>query len=242
MNASASLTERELQDIREARIKRVRRDIMQIGISEDYLDAFLENPSADLPYHGDQHQLAVASLALRGAAASDGDRKQRPALLIAALFHDYGYSLTASEPENIARAISYARKITEQYNPELLGWVEELITETQFPHRKPRSQSGAIIQDADTLMITQPDFSVFLQGLVDEQPGFEIDPYFPGEANLHTLWAKRVYATAWSMQLTGSRIADPFQAVSVGNTFHLQRFSERGFLLDSSIADGIEAL
>lgn len=242
MNAPLELTPQELEEIREGRLERARVDLERLELSEEYLTAFLANPSGSLPYHGNQHQLAVASLALRGNAASGGLLEKRPALFIAGLFHDYGYWPGASEEDNIARAVNTARALTERLNPELTKWVVELIRATEFPHSRPATQSEAIIQDADLLMIALPDFSVFLEGLKEERPGFEPDPYFPGEDALKTNWAKRVYATAWAMQLNEERVLDPFQAASVGNTLHLQRMSSKGFLVDSSIADQLEQL
>lgn len=242
MNTPVELTVQELEEIREGRLERARIDLNRLELSEEYLDSFLANPSGSLPYHGNQHQLAVASLALRGHAAGDGIIEKRPAMFIAGLFHDYGYRPGASEEDNIAWAVGAARAVTEKLNPELTKWVVELIRATEFPHNRPATQSEAIIQDADLLMIALPDFSVFLEGLKEERPGFEPDPHFPGEAALKTNWAKRVYATAWAMQLNGERILDPLQAASVGNTLHLQRMSSKGFLVDSSIADHLEQL
>ena len=242
MNAPLELTEQELEEIREGRLERAKLDLERLGLSEEYLTAFHANPSASLPYHGNQHQLAVASLALRGNAASYGLQEKRPALFIAGLFHDYGYWPGASEETNIARAVTAARALTERLNPELTKWVVELIRATEFPHRRPATQSEAIIQDADLLMIALPDFGVFLEGLKEERPGFEPDPHFPGEAALKTNWAKRVYSTAWAMQFNGERIIDPLAAASVGNTLHLQRMCSKGFLVDSSIADELEQL
>ncbi len=242
MKAPLELTPQELEEIREGRLERARVDLERLELSDEYLTAFLANPSGSLPYHGNQHQLAVASLALRGNATSGGLLERRPALFIAGLFHDYGYRPGASEEDNIARAVDAARKLTDRLNPELTEWVVELIRATEFPHGRPATHSEAIIQDADLLMIALPDFSVFLEGLKEERPSFEPDPYFPGEDALKTNWAKRVYATAWAMQLNGERVLDPFQAASVGNALHLQRMSSKGFLVDSSIADQLEQL
>lgn len=242
MNGTIPLTEQELRAVREARRTRVLRDFENLGLSERYLEVFEANPSAELPYHGNEHQLAVALLAYRGAFCYRLSQDSKRSLLLAGLFHDYGYELDASEEANLASAVGVAKTILDELNPELSEHVLSLILDTEFPHRHPGSMDAALLQDADLLMITQPDYDEFLRGLAAEHPDWAPDPEFPGSDALNTLWAQRVYATALESRRSGRVIRDALQAVSVGNAFHAQTLSSRGFLVDSTIADGLEAL
>lgn len=227
----------------DARWAQVAKDSSIFRVNPGHLAALELNPSRNLPYHGNQHLLTVAILAVRGALANQLEEEEIRAVLIAGLYHDYGYSPELTEPENIAAAVAYAADQLEQLGDRvLIGRVSELIRETAMPHSTPSSLAAAVLQDADLLMVTQPDFEQFLRGLIEEHPELIPDPSFPGESALSTAWAKRVYATAWAMQLNGERVLDPFQAASVGNTLHLQRMSSKGFLVDSSIADQLEQL
>lgn len=226
----------------EARATVIAEDFKRIGLSPDYLTFFLSNPSRDLPYHGNQHQLAVALLCYRGGYNHQLDDEERKALLLAALFHDFGYDLHVEDHVNIETAVSSIEAIVNEHNPELRSRVQELIRETVVPRTEPSSISAAILQDADLLMVTQPDVESFLKGLAEERPDAEIDPLFPGEQALNTAWGKRIYGTARTNIVTARLITDPISAVAIGNTHHSQTLSSRGFLVDSSIAHWLELL
>jgi len=224
------------------RWERLSRDFENLGLSKRYLELLEANPSWDLPYHGNPHQMAVAILAVRGGYSHALRREEIQALALSAIFHDYGYSLEDSEPLNISVAIEIAREFVRELNPELEERVAGLIGETEIPRSSPRSLAAAVLQDADLLMVAQPDAEVFVAGLESERPGTVADPRFPGAAALHTDWARRIYATAIELQDSGCSIEDPRQALMVGNTQHLQTLSSRGFLVDSSMAEGLERL
>lgn len=228
-----------------ARLEEVQTNLHNLGLSVSYLHSFMHNPSRDLPYHGDQHQLAVAILSYRGGLCHQHEltKDERRALYIAALFHDWGYDPALDEPTNIAVAMAQGRWATAQFGDQRLSeLVATLISETAVPHSAPTSIAAALLQDADLLMISQPDSKEFLRGLAEEQPSSIADPLFPGAAALNTEWAKRIYATAVELREKDELILDPKQAIIVGNTQHAQTLCSQGFLVDSSIADGLEAL
>ena len=224
-----------------ARMEYVRKSFEKLELPKSYLTVFLGNPSRDLPYHGNRHQIVVASLALRGANIHQLSLFQRRAVFLAGLFHDYGYSLERSEADNIDHAASFAWAVLVE-DPILANAVERIIRETIFPHIPPSSFISALVQDADSLMISQPDFAELLEGLSAENPERVIDPFFPGENGLSTEWAKRLYRTSSELFTTGRRILDHDSAITVGGTFHVQGLSSKGFLVDESILVDLEAV
>jgi len=234
--------ETQAVDYGELRLRRVSKDLANLELSQEYLEIFEANSSRHLPYHGNRHQLAVAILANRGAGYYALRTIERQSIVLAALFHDSGYSLDRSEGANIAAAQFEAQVAVERLNPELWPKVQRLIAATEMPHGKPRSLPAAIIQDADLLMVTQPDFDDFLAGLALENPGMTPDPSFPGLDGLNTPWGKEIYTTAIEIRKSGRSILNPAEAIFVGNTHHKQTLSSRGFLVDESLAEGLEGL
>lgn len=226
----------------EARLQRATEALGKLGLSTEYLELLEANPSGDLPYHGNEHQLAVANLAYRMGYTLQLGEDERRALFLAGLFHDQGYELALEDPANIRRAISLVGRRIYELNPELLERVVQLIEETVVPRSQPRSLAASILQDADLLMVTQPDADEFLEGLAEERPGTVVDPNFPGEAGLHNEIARRLYRTAMELRESGRKIEDPLLAVSVGNTHHQQVLSSRGFLVDADILEALELL
>lgn len=213
----------------------------RLDLPKAYLTSFLDNPSKDLPYHGNQHQIVVASLAYRGANIHLLDKFSRKAVFLAGLFHDYDYSLEKTEDANIDRAARFALTLLNAEG-RLAIKVAEIIRETRFPHNEPTSLVSALVQDADSLMVTQPDFSRFTKGLELENPSRVIDPFFPGQDSLNTKWAKQLYKTSSDLFTSGKRILDHDSAVIVGNTLHPQALSSAGFLVDESMLEDLETI
>lgn len=236
------LNRRELRAINSARREMIAQDLIRENLSQEYLESLERNPGSTNPYHGNEHLLAVAILALRAAYAHLYPLEDRQAMLIAGLFHDYGYDLSKSEPENIGLALQAAKEITERLNPEIAHRVSTLIRDTEFPHRPPITELGSLLQDADLLMISQPDFSRFLMGLRRERPELVADPLFPGLEPLNSDWGKRLYSTGRELVLAGDVVEDTARAIHVGATLHEQTMSSRGFLVDRSISEELEAL
>lgn len=214
-----------------------------LGLHEGYLQALEQNPSGDLPYHGNQHQIVVALLCFRGARIHQLEMEEMRAVFLAALFHDYGYDLKETEAVNIAVAKDFAYKLTTELgNSQLSARVVELISETEVPRTEPKSTAASILQDADLLMVSQPDFGRFLIGLSQEQPEGFLNPSFPGEERLNTEWAKRIYATGIELFSSSRKVSDVEQAIAVGNTMHPQALSSKGFLVDEHLREDLEKL
>ena len=221
----------------ESRLQKASEALDKLGFSPEYLELLDANPSKDLPYHGNEHQLAVANLAYRMGYTLQLGEKERRALFLAALFHDYGYRINREDSDNIRQAIALVGRKILELDSALLDRVMQLIRETVVPRSRPKSLAASILQDADLLMVTQPDADEFLRGLAVERPGTVVDPSFPGEDNLHNEIARRLYRTAMELRESGRKIEDPLLAVSVGNTHHQQMLFSKGFLVDADILD-----
>lgn len=224
-----------------ARIEVTLNNLRKIDLTETYMLALEGNPSKDLPYHGNQHLMAVANLCVPGAIIHGGKLEDIQALFLAGLFHDCDYTVGATETENIANAVSFARRTVDRLNPKLTDNVINFIRATEFPHHSPASKMEEVIQDADLLMISQPDAEQFLIGLSLET-GDSLTRDFPGRKVLHTDWAKNIYDGAMLLKESEHRIIDPVEAVSVGGTSHVQALSSRGFLVDQNLLLDLEAL
>lgn len=135
----------------------------------------LKNPAAHAPYHGYQHLLTVALNCKEAAEYHELDRATTRALIIAALFHDYGHLLqqTVQDARNIEAAVTGAMR----FLPEIITSISEtemtlvlsLIQSTEFPHKEAETLAGQIIQDADMMQTLEPDGDRFLDGLGAER-------------------------------------------------------------------------
>lgn len=148
------------------------------------------NPAAHLQYHGAAHNISVALRAYDlGVAEGFRDEGLQP-LLIAGLFHDADYVPGDPEDDNIARAVSFARREV----PGPLGEAAAaLISETWFPHREPRTALGAVLQDADLLQGHERDGKRWLAGL-EAESGRPADEGFPTPDMLNTEAGRRFRA------------------------------------------------
>lgn len=236
------LNPEERASVAAARRSFVGKQLDYLGLSLHYLELFDANPSAGLPYHGNEHQLALAAVLSRGARVEGLSEGNQRALLLAALFHDSDYEVGRSESENIASAVRFGRWALDQLNPELKDLVESLIRATEFPHGEALRLSERLIQDADLLMVSQPDFGNFLQGL-REEGGYEPDPLFPGLESLSTGWGKNLYRLSLELHRFPDDLSyAPEERVALGGTHHAQTLTSRGFSVDRAMAPLIEAL
>ena len=139
-----------------------------------------------------------------GYPKKEGPRAFR-ALLIAALFHDFGHS---GKMGNDAREVSRACKAIASRildpDKDLLPGIETLIKATEFPHKPGRlSPGGKILRDAD---MGQAFSNVWLQntifGLAQETVARPADIMKSQIVFLHGL---RFY-TSWGRKKFGGKI------------------------------------
>jgi hypothetical protein len=141
-----------------------------------YFKKIFESPNASNPYHNFRHMIHVACITYEGAKEmeypdlTNGNRFR--ALLIAALFHDYGHSgKMGNDAQEIEHALDGIRNCILEEDKELLPEIEHLIKATEFPHENyDLSEAAKIIRDADlsqTLSDTWMQQTIF--GLAEEK-------------------------------------------------------------------------
>jgi hypothetical protein len=148
----------------------------ELEVPASVLDVIsLKNPAAHAPYHGYQHLLTVALNCKEAAEYHELDRATTRALVIAALFHDYGHLLqqTVQDARNIEAAVAGAMRLLPEIMADIsedeMALVVSLIHATEFPHREAGTLAEKIIQDADMMQTLEPDGQLFLRGLGEER-------------------------------------------------------------------------
>lgn len=163
----------------------------RLGVSrQSVLNVYDANPSADLPYHGAAHGVTVALRAVEAAIEAGLSDADQADLLLAGIHHDLSYVVGVGESVNITRAIISSGAFIR--DPGQATRVAALIRSTQFPHVTPRSESEAILQDADLLQCLEPDRDRWLAAL-EEETGRPSAPDFPGIDALNTERARERY-------------------------------------------------
>jgi putative nucleotidyltransferase with HDIG domain len=110
--------------------------------------SFRDKGSSDTYYHNFTHTAEVAKVAEEIASAVGIDEKDKEVLNIAAWFHDIGHikSCEGHEDISIDMAIDFLKE--NNYPPESINKVVELINATRMP-RNPQNLLEEIICDAD---------------------------------------------------------------------------------------------
>lgn len=150
----------------------------------------------DLPYHNFDHAVSVCKRVVLLSSAYNVDLKE---LLLAALFHDVGYSIEKEDRENVERAVQIFRNYTKS-QPELYCKIDDVckyIFDTEFPHKKHVISLGShMLQDADLTQVWDDDLSL-LDALKEEYKlknvNIEVSPNFPPLDMLNTSVAKSVH-------------------------------------------------
>ncbi len=122
-----------------------------------YFKLVFNAPNVNNPYHNFRHLLHVtweahnALLFYKNHSDYKIFKKAARALLIAALFHDYGHKgVMGGDHENIVTAINAVRKFILDEDKNLLSGIEKLIAATEYPLIDcDLSMPVQIIRDAD---------------------------------------------------------------------------------------------
>ena len=120
-------------------IERVKSDVM------DLLDRGL---SKDLCFHNKEHTLGVYESAKRYAELEGISSAEKRLLLMAALFHDTGFTKQYENNEPIGVEIAEAMLPQYGYSPQDIKVVTGIILATKMP-QKPRNHLQQIICDVD---------------------------------------------------------------------------------------------
>lgn len=117
-----------------------------------YFRIIFKAPNVNNPYHNFRHMMHIFCQSYEGGKYERIDKTKMRALLIAALFHDYGHSgRIKKDKKEIAAAIKHLKKFLLADDRPLLPDIEELIRSTEWPHRCDVriSKSMKILRDAD---------------------------------------------------------------------------------------------
>jgi hypothetical protein len=130
------------------------------------------NPSVNIPYHNLYHAQTVALTCSRAAHFASLPSSETKALIIAALFHDFGHSGgKLTDAENIHTAIDALRLAWDKLSLDhaLLSTSLEIISATQYPYViDAKSEAQRIIRDADLCQVLYEGWDVMLDGLKRE--------------------------------------------------------------------------
>lgn len=173
------------------------REAERFGIPQQMLvPPMWSNPSADLPYHGAAHLLRVAGLAMRFQLDTGlVPDEEMPALVGAALWHDYDHQQDADDRVNVEAAVRAYRTSghdwTVEHRERFGDLTERLIRATLFPHQGANSIAERVIQDVDLLMTAEPDGELWAAALQEEtgRAAAPLADWF-AEHPPHTDWAK----------------------------------------------------
>lgn len=122
------------------------------GDLKHYFKVVFNAPNAQVPYHNFRHMMHITCQTYDAIKYyGDFERRRARALLIAALFHDYGHKgVVGNDSENIAVALSAIRHYVLDRDKDLLPEIEGLISVTEFPHKDcDATRSVQILRDAD---------------------------------------------------------------------------------------------
>lgn len=162
------------------------------------------------PYHNGAHCLNVAKRCFEAATFYDLGYSSIRALLLAALFHDFGHTGgRLDDSENIKNAL-FGLSVHAPSSGIDKQFVTQLIRITEFPFKyEPLLIEEKILRDADLLTIAQPDwYSVLIHGLrheisvakgiqVTELEMMEGQIKFMDSAKFYTNWGQQQYERWW---------------------------------------------
>lgn len=164
-------------------------------LRRENLDWFLNyvennNKGQNNKYHNTNHCIAVAlrchELAAHhvGTTLSTMDYRE---LMIAALFHDFDYTVGFSEADNHHAAISGMRQAAKDYytilderqvRPLRLANIDRHIRATEFPFKEEDPcYVGKFLRDADVMAITSPDYVYVIMFGLREELGMTVDDF-----------------------------------------------------------------
>lgn len=116
-----------------------------------YFKIVFNAPNIHSPYHNFRHMVHVMWQVYDAIKYYSLGPEEARALLIAALFHDYGHEgISGDDSKNINKAIVSIRNFILKEDLPLLLQIEDLISATEYPHNEQEvSKSAKILRDAD---------------------------------------------------------------------------------------------
>lgn len=170
----------------------------------------INNPAQCMPYHNTYHSETVAMFCHEAASYAKLNDEDTRALVLAALFHDFGHS-GGRQPDamNIERAVQACKSYGLQtgIDSKVLAVAERLIRCTEYPYKvAPQDELECIIRDADMMQIMDANWGeMVLEGLYAEQhlsrPQLNQEEFvksslkFYQAVKMHSKWGRSIEAS-----------------------------------------------
>lgn len=178
----------------------------QVNKVKDYVKKkFDENALSGRHYHNFAHSLDVVKVTEEISSALKIDDKDKEALLIAAWFHDIGYTKCCDGHEDVGVELAKDFLAKNNYSEEGIDKVARLIQATRMP-RNPKNLLEEIICDADLYHLGTNEFDskgdLFRSELelekgnkIPEEDWIQNNIKFFNEHKFYTTYAKEKYET-----------------------------------------------
>ena len=111
----------------------------------------------ELPFHNLQHTIEVVQNVKYLCAAMDINQKETDILIIAAWFHDTGFSVTYKAHEEESKLIATTFLNTQEVDVDLIDKICNCIDATKMP-QCPTNNLAEILCDADVFHISNSHF------------------------------------------------------------------------------------
>ncbi|MFA7088283.1 MAG: hypothetical protein WC146_03010 [Patescibacteria group bacterium] len=167
-----------------------------------YFREVFQAPNARNPYHNFRHSVYVFCQVYEGGRYENLNKADMRALLIAALFHDYGHSgRIGQDREEIKNTIKSLSLIILNGDDHLWHDIRDLIESTEWPHPQDRHvfKSMKILRDADISQIVddvwwqQVIFGLSLEHGVPPISQLKNEINFLSKLQFESDWGKMVY-------------------------------------------------
>lgn len=172
------------------------------GNLRHYFRLIFQAPNRRNPYHNFRHTIHVFCQVYLGGKFEKLNKTNMRALLIAALFHDYGHSgKMGNDKAEIAKAIMALEEHILDEDRLKLPKIKELIRMTEWPHDYLGDESEAIkiLRDADLSQVLDDVWwQQIIFGLSEEFGETEVNMLrkqinFLSGLSFHSAWGKKTY-------------------------------------------------
>lgn len=139
-----------------------------IGKVSDYVSSLLTDTlSSDLLFHNVRHTYEVVAAVQEIGNQSHFTEEQMNILVVAAWFHDCGYTVAYSGHEQESKRIAKAFLETQSCDEAFINAVQRCIDATKFPQR-PATETEQALCDADLYHFTKPGYASCTKALRHE--------------------------------------------------------------------------
>jgi len=128
---------------------------------------FKDNLSFDYTYHNFMHTVMVVEALKKLIVHYNLDENEMQNLLIAAWFHDTGYTVSLEQHENHSAEIAENYLLNNQISVQNIKEIKKLIVSTDIT-KTPENLAEYLMRDADSFHLGHPDYSKFAELLRTE--------------------------------------------------------------------------